>query len=184
MTKSLLALLAACGALGVAMATSQPLEPNLETSNSMAEPTVFLPDDEAAARFQSFFADFGEAVRSGRVTEVYAEDAYFNDTLKEIRGAGDIEDYFLKTLEMATRVDVRFEDLAVSEGNYYFRWEMDVEAPKLNGGEVIRSQGMSHIVFDANGKVAMHRDYWDASSGLFEHVPVLGGMIRWVKGRL
>jgi hypothetical protein len=40
---------------------------------------------------------------------------------------------------------------------------------------------MSRVRFDAGGRVVLHQDYWDSASGLFEHVPVLGGLIRAVK---
>ena len=37
---------------------------------------------------------------------------------------------------------------------------------------------------DGDGKIVLHRDYWDAASGLYEYLPVVGGLIRWIKGRL
>jgi hypothetical protein len=104
--------------------------------------------------------------------------------LKEVRGADAIDSYFRKTLEMATLVRVSFRDAAVSGENYYFRWVMDVQAPKLNGGNTIRSIGMTHVLFDEDGRVAMHQDYWDAASGLFEHLPLFGSAMTWVKARL
>lgn len=172
--------------LGVthAVTANQAAKPIIEPSNSMTNNHVFLPDDDQAVRFQAFFREFTNAVQEGQVSEVYAQDAYLNDSLKEIRGASAIEEYFVRTLDMASRVDVRFDDAAVSGESYYFRWTMEVVAAKLNGGEPIRSQGMSHVKFDEAGKVAMHKDYWDSSSGLLEHIPVLGGIIRWLKGRL
>jgi hypothetical protein len=32
--------------------------------------------------------------------------------------------------------------------------------------------------------VVLHQDYWDSAAGLFEHVPVVGRLIRTVKSRL
>jgi hypothetical protein len=29
----------------------------------------------------------------------------------------------------------------------------------------------------------MHRDYWDAAEELYEKLPVLGGLMRWLKTR-
>lgn len=145
---------------------------------------VFLEADPVALRFQQFFIRFQEAVEAGEVRDLYAKDAYLNDSLKEVRGADAIDAYFRKTLEMATLVRVSFQDAAVSGENYYFRWVMDVQAPKLNNGEVVRSLGMTHILFDAEGRVAVHQDYWDAASGLFQHLPVLGSLMGWVKERL
>jgi hypothetical protein len=43
--------------------------------------------------------------------------------------------------------------------------------------------GATHLVFDADGKVAVHRDYWDAAEELYEKLPLLGGLMRWLKRR-
>jgi hypothetical protein len=32
--------------------------------------------------------------------------------------------------------------------------------------------------------VYLHHDYFDAGALLYEHVPILGGVIGWLKGRL
>ncbi len=44
--------------------------------------------------------------------------------------------------------------------------------------------GSSHLRFDANGRVACHRDYWDASAELYEKLPLLGGVLRLVRRRI
>jgi hypothetical protein len=32
-------------------------------------------------------------------------------------------------------------------------------------------------------RVAVHRDYWDAAEELYEKLPVVGGVMRWLKKR-
>jgi hypothetical protein len=44
-------------------------------------------------------------------------------------------------------------------------------------------RGASHVVFNESGLVTMHRDYWDAAEELYEKLPVLGGVMRWLKKR-
>jgi hypothetical protein len=55
---------------------------------------------------------------------------------------------------------------------------------KLAGGEEKRSIGMSHVRFDADGRVELHQDFWDSAAGLWEHVPGLGGLLKLAKRRL
>jgi hypothetical protein len=31
--------------------------------------------------------------------------------------------------------------------------------------------------------ITEHRDYWDAAEELYEKIPVLGGLMRWLKKR-
>jgi hypothetical protein len=39
------------------------------------------------------------------------------------------------------------------------------------------------LKLDAQGLITWHRDYWDAAEELYEKLPVLGGLMRWVKKR-
>ena len=43
---------------------------------------------------------------------------------------------------------------------------------------------MSHIRFDREGKVVLHQDYWGSATGSYQHLPVVGRLINWVKSRL
>jgi hypothetical protein len=40
-----------------------------------------------------------------------------------------------------------------------------------------------HLRFAPDGRIAMHRDYWDAAEELYEKLPLLGGLMRWLKRR-
>ena len=39
------------------------------------------------------------------------------------------------------------------------------------------------VVLDAQGQVTLHRDYWDAAEELYEKLPVVGALMRWLKKR-
>ncbi len=143
------------------------------------------PEEAAAlARFSDLFSVFTPEAMREKVRAVYAEDVYFYDTLKEVRGVDALEAYLVESAEAleAGRVEVR--DVAQSQGNYYVRWVMELQFKKMRRGRMTRSVGISHLRFNAAGKIVYHRDYWDAAGGLFEHIPVVGWMIRVIKGRL
>ena len=44
--------------------------------------------------------------------------------------------------------------------------------------------GASHLRFGADGRVVVHRDYWDAAEELYEKLPLVGALMRWLKRRL
>ena len=141
-------------------------------------------EQEALARFADFVGEMTAASMRQKVGQVYAEDAYFNDTLKELVGVAAIEEYMAHSMEATQSVRARVDDVAVSDGNYYVRWTMEIHFKELNKGQVARSVGISHLRFDRSGKIVLHKDYWDAADGLFQYLPVLGRAVRWVKGRL
>ena len=161
----------------------------LETLRSLEEapsPLAEGSDDERQAieRFQSLLSDFKAPDFGERIPGVYAEDVFFNDTLKTMRGVEDLQEYLMATSEAIDKGTVEFLDVVADNGNYYFRWVMTIRFKKLARGEDTRSVGMSHVRFDAAGKVVLHQDFWDSTGGLFEHVPALGWILRHAKSRL
>jgi len=143
-------------------------------------------DEERRAieRFQNLLSDFKAPDFRARIREVYAEDVFFNDTLKTVRGVEEVEEYLAASAEAIDKGTVEFEDLVADGGNYYFRWVMTLRFQRFARGEDKRSVGMTHVRFDGAGKVVLHQDFWDSTGGLFEHVPVLGWMLRRAKKRL
>ena len=141
--------------------------------------------DKALENISNFLKNIGsQEFIEKEISNVYAENAYLNDTLKTLTNRDQIKQHFVKTSKTMTSYSLEVEDISKSEQGYYLRWTMKFAAPKLASGEEIISIGMSHIIFDNQGKVLLHQDFWDSSTGLFEHVPFVGGGIRMVKKRL
>ncbi|WP_397449805.1 nuclear transport factor 2 family protein [Pseudomonas sp. NA-150] len=118
-----------------------------------------------------------------QLRELYSDDVVFTDPLHEVHGLRDVQRYFG---EMYANVSqLRFDFYAfdqVREGKGYLRWTMSYRHPRLNAGQLIRVEGCSHLLW--NDKVYQHRDFFDAGAMLYEHVPVLGRAIAWLKRRL
>jgi hypothetical protein len=70
------------------------------------------------------------------------------------------------------------------EGEHLLRWQMVIRFKRFRRGLDTETVGMSHLRFDAQGRVVYHQDYWNAADGLYEHIPLLGSLIRMIKRRL
>jgi hypothetical protein len=161
----------------------------LETLRQLeAQGTALEPDSEeeqrAIERFQGLLSDFKAPDFRSRIREVYAEEVFFNDTLKTVRGIDAVEEYLAASADAVDKGTVDFLDLVAEDGNYYFRWMMTLRFKRLAQGADQRSVGMTHVRFDSEGQVLLHQDFWDSAAGLFEHVPALGWMLRRAKKRL
>ena len=44
--------------------------------------------------------------------------------------------------------------------------------------------GVSTVIFDSNGLIVEHLDYWDAASSFYEKIPVLGWLFKCIGNRL
>lgn len=141
-------------------------------------------EKDAIARFHDFFAVFDEANIRKKVRATYADKLYFNDTLKCLRDVDSLERYMVESANATESTTVEHLNTVAKDGEYYFHWRMDIRFKKFKKGTTQTSWGISHIRFDKDGRVVYHQDYWDAATHLFEKIPVVGGLIRWIKGRL
>jgi steroid delta-isomerase len=62
------------------------------------------------------------------------------------------------------------------EGHAVILWEMDFTMPVTRQPSTIR--GDTHLTFANDGKVTLHRDYWDAAEELYGRLPVLKWLMR------
>ncbi len=139
---------------------------------------------EALARLKDYLSNLNKEHIRENTTSTYSADAYLNDTLKTEIGAAAIEKYFLGTAENADEIRVEIQDVVRSGNDYYLRWVMDVKFKKFHRGKSFRTVGMTHARFNDQGLVILHQDYWDSTTGFFQHVPVLGAGIRYIKSLL
>lgn len=169
-------------------------EPTMETLTALAAARAAHPqapaagsDAEAAAlkTFATFFSSFASDRVDQLLDSTYSPDVYFNDTLKSIRGSAALAHYLKESAAAVEDCRVTIEDATRTvDGDYLLRWKMMIRFKKLRRGVDTWTVGMSHLRFDAAGRVAYHQDYWNAADGIYEHVPVLGWMIRALKKRL
>jgi hypothetical protein len=72
----------------------------------------------------------------------------------------------------------------ISQGEQCFlTWEFRFQFRNYQTGTEQVILGASHLVFDAHGLVVLHRDYWDAAEELYEKLPLVGSVMRWLKRR-
>lgn len=139
----------------------------------------------ALDRFKTFLRSISDSkYLRENTTQVYAADAYLDDTLAIHHGVEEIETYFLKTSATMTHYQVTIQDTARSGDDFYVRWTMVFAAPALSSGQQIHSEGISLIRFNRDGKVAFHRDFWDSGQNFYAHLPVVGGAVGFVRKRL
>ena len=118
-----------------------------------------------------------------RMAEFYAPQARFKDPFNDVQGLDAIRsifDHMFVALESPRFVVVE----RIVQGNQCFlTWEFRFcfKGFKKSQAQVIL--GGSHLVFSELGLVTLHRDYWDAAQELYEKLPVVGSLMRWLKRR-
>ena len=118
-----------------------------------------------------------------RIGVVYTEDAFFKDPFNEVRGVAAIEDIFRRMY--VSLIEPRFavvnriatEDQAMLEWNFHFRIR------RYRPDVVQTVHGVSHLRFADDERIAYHRDYWDTAEELYAKLPVIGGVMRFLRAR-
>jgi hypothetical protein len=118
-----------------------------------------------------------------RLGEFYTADARFKDPFNEVHGQEPIAQIFRHMY--ATLDNPRFIVTGkVSEGTHCFlTWQFKFGFKNFHKGLEQSIAGASHLVLAPDGRIQSHRDYWDAAEELYEKLPVVGGLMRWLKKR-
>lgn len=117
------------------------------------------------------------------LSNVYHNDIVFEDCLHHIEGILVLFNYFENLYENVSFIEFDFENQWIKQDSAMLTWTMSYQHPKLNQGEVIKVKGATHLQF-AEGKIIRHRDYFDAGALLYEHLPLLKRVIKYLKNRL
>jgi steroid delta-isomerase len=107
-------------------------------------------------------------------------DVKFKDPLHDLNSRTEMKQAFLRLFQ--TTQDVRYfvEEYAVTEAVVYFRWRLTA----LLSGKPWEVNGVTQARFNAEGLVTEHVEYWDAASQLYEHFPIIGRLLRFLKHRI
>ncbi len=113
---------------------------------------------------------------------VYAEQARFKDPFNEVQGLPEIARIFQHMFERLDQPRFVMRTIVAEGDDAFLTWDFDFRT-RGRGAAALRIHGASHLRFDASGRVVLHRDYWDAAEELYEQLPLLGALMRWLKRR-
>ena len=141
-----------------------------------------MTPEQTMARLVDFFEHLSPADLS-RIGGLYTADARFKDPFNEVQGVPAIAHIFRHMFE--TLHEPRFVVTGqVLQGNQCFlTWDFLFRFKGFKQGETQTVRGATHIVLDPQGRVSLHRDYWDAAEELYEKLPMVGSLVRWLKRR-
>jgi len=148
-----------------------------------------MTPDEAHAQVRRI-ADYFETLSVERLDELgnyYAPDAHFRDPFQDVHGIPAIAGVLRHMY--ATLDEPRFvvQSSVVEKGpdgvraflvwDFLFRFRSPPRAQQsLRGG--------THLLLAPDGRVRLHHDYWDAAQGIYEKLPIIGALLRWLRQRV
>lgn len=116
--------------------------------------------------------------------DLVTEDVHFKDPFNELRSAKGMLAAMRDVFETANEPRFVVLDSLADNKHCYIKWDFYFRPKKIKTKEPWHVRGLSELKFSEDGRIASHIDYWDAAEGFYEKVPVLGGLMRFVKKRM
>jgi len=128
--------------------------------------------------------DFYQTLTPGgiaRFPEFYAADARFKDPFNEVATLTDIQRIFSHMFRQVDQPRFVVTEQLVAANGVMLVWEFYFRVRRWGGGELQIMRGVSHLRFNADGKVCYHRDYWDTAEELYMKLPGIGLLLRGLR---
>ena len=148
-----------------------------------------LDQDQAPAKdiadIERFFSEMTPA-HLARLGEVYSADAWFKDPFNEVQGLDAVRGIFQHMYDSLNQPRFIVTTRVVQGRQCFLTWDFVFG---LRGQSTeITVRGASHLWLapgtDGRWRISRHRDYWDVAEELYEKLPLLGALMRWLKRRV
>lgn len=135
--------------------------------------------DARVARVVAMFESLAPADLA-RLAEFYTAEARFKDPFNDVTGVPAIRRIFEHMFTALDEPRFVVRDIVAEGEQCFLTWDMHFRMKRFSREPQV-IHGGSHLRFAADGRVALHRDYWDAAEELYEKLPLVGALMRWLK---
>jgi len=133
---------------------------------------------------KAFYREFHETDLQ-KLPSIYSERATFADPVHTLRGVDEIQHYFESGRQGLIHCRFDYFGQIVEDESASLEWTMVFSHRRLKSGKPIQVAGCTVFEFDSTlQQVLKQVDYYDLGTSLYEHIPLLGMMVRAVKSNL
>ena len=150
-------------------------------SADRVEPAATVDADPRSQHIVRYFETLTPASLT-QIAAVYADGARFIDPFDDVSGLPAIRRVFEHMFQNLHAP--RFEVLrCFSDGDEcMLLWNFRFRRGGRTEDTVIH--GVSHLRYGADGRIEFHQDHWDPARQIYEGLPVLGRVLRWLRRSL
>ncbi|WP_082086488.1 nuclear transport factor 2 family protein [Aquitalea pelogenes] len=111
------------------------------------------------------------------IDEFYTADARFRDPFNQVHGRDGIADIFRHMFAVLEEPVFSVREQLLDGQQAFITWDFSFR----RAGKHYQLHGGSHLRFAADGKVCLHRDYWDSAEELLHKLPLIGAPLRLLR---
>jgi len=140
-----------------------------------------LPERDWVDAFVDSYNNLDQA-SLGKLQDIYDKEVQFIDPMHDVKGLEALHQYFHHMYENLLGCEFIISDCIRQGDDAAIYWTMRVHHKAINKGEAVVVDGHS-LLKQKDGLIYYHRDYFDLGQLIYENLPVLGSVVRWIKAR-
>ena len=141
-----------------------------------------FPIDSLKAAIENLQSKY-ESISQGSVDELvalYAMNASFKDPFNAVVGRDAINKIFLKMFEQVDSPRFIVKQALQQDHSACLLWQFHFKFKRWDTTNKCVT-GVSWLQFNEDYLVASHTDYWDPAEGIYEHLPLIGSLMKGLK---
>ena len=143
---------------------------------------ITLHPDEAVTAIVAFFEHL-RPENLPQIGQLYAANARFKDPFQDVQGVAAITGVFEHMFVALDAPRFVVTQRVVQGTQCFLTWDFHFRFQRFDRHVTQTVRGATHLVLDEHHRITLHRDYWDAAEELYEKLPGVGTLMRWLKRR-
>lgn len=132
------------------------------------------------------YIDYYENLEPDRIdllNDMVTTDVRFKDPFQDVSGVEEMKFVLSKMFDDTDNPQFKITDFAYGQDKTaYLRWDFTFKSKNSDKSWLVI--GMSEVIFNEEGFITSHIDHWDAASQLYQKVPVLGALMRFLQNKI
>jgi limonene-1,2-epoxide hydrolase len=129
------------------------------------------------------FVSFYNSLNANNLTalsQIYHPQLVFSDPVHRVEGLPALHEYFAHAYARLTESHFNALNMAAYGQIGFVSWQMRIRHPAIAQGNEILVDGCSELRWHEDGRIIAHRDYYDLTQMIYQHLPVIG----WLTGKV
>lgn len=133
------------------------------------------------------FVDFYNQLSANnlsQLSEIYHPEVVFIDPVHQLTGLAALSQYFEHAYARLHSCQFEVISAAGQHHSGFVNWTMKFSHQAIGNGKLVCVEGCSALQFDDSGRIVHHRDYYDLTDMVYQHVPVLNWLTATIKRKM
>jgi len=129
-----------------------------------------------------FFENLTKDMQIEEYALIFDDEVYFEDPFQKTYDLASLYKIYEHMYETLHEPRFLVKETALTNNIAYIQWSFIYKRDE--NSNIDDFTGVSRVEFNEDGKVISHIDYWDASTHVYEKIPILKSIINYIKNKV